>query len=326
MNSLDVKTMVVNDEGSLETATQNIDNMIAAGVDGVVFFGVSETLFPVLSQKCEASKIPFVCYDHMPSDENLEILKANPYYKGAVGTRDVNTGRNIGEYAASMDLKKAVIVTGGITDPTHNARVNGFTEAFESAGGKVLDVAWDATEASVAITKLNDLLTANPDVDCIYTSSGGTGSGAIEVMQQRDNIDAKLFVTDLDPDILAGLESGIVAAANGAHWINANFATTLLINSILGHELKGEDDKAPELIVPVMILPSEFVDYYDKFWIQSQPFSAEELQQLVVSWNKDVTLKDYEDMLADYTVESRLKQKAEEGLVTNEELESLGIK
>ena len=69
--ALGVDTMIVNDEASVENVSQNLDNMISAGVDGIVFFGVSETLFPVISQKCEEAKVPFVLYDHMPSDDEL---------------------------------------------------------------------------------------------------------------------------------------------------------------------------------------------------------------------------------------------------------------
>ena len=77
-------------------------------------------------------------------------------------------------------------------------------------------------------------------------------------------------------------------------------------------ELTDENGDAPEVIVPVMVLPSELVELYDRFWIQSKPFSDKEMQNLVVTWNEDVSLQDYIDLLNDYTVESRLKQKEKE--------------
>lgn len=322
---LGIQTMIVNDEGKVEKTVTNVDNMISAGVDGIVFFGISETLFPVVSQKCEDAKVPFTVYDHMPSDENLEILKANPYFKGAVATRDIGTGRNMGEHAASLGLEKALIITGKMADPTHSARTNGFKEAFEAGGGTVLNIAWDANNLADATSKANDLLTAHPDADCVYASNGDYGSGTMQALAQHTNVDAQLFVTDLDPDVLTGLGNGTISAANGAHWINVNFATTLLINDLLGHELKDADGNAPILVAPVMALPSEMVDLYDKFWIKSQPFSAEELKQFVVEWNEDVTLQDFEDVLANYTVETRLKQKQAEGLITADELKAVGI-
>ena len=74
-----------------------------------------------------------------------------------------------------------------------------------------------------------------------------------------------------------------------------------------------------------MALPAEMVELYDKFWIKSQPFSGEELKQFVVEWNEDVSLQDYEDVLANYSVETRLKQKEAEGLITADELKAVGI-
>lgn len=324
--ALDIDTMVVNDEGKVEKTTQNVDNMISAGVDGIVFFGISETLFPVVSQKCEQAKIPFVVFDHMPSDENMKILLANPYFKGAVATKDLGTGDNIGKAAAAQGLKKAIVITGKKTDPTHSARTQGFTDAFVAAGGEILDVAWDTNTLAEATTKANDLLTAHPEADCIYATNGDYGSGTIQAMAQHPEVTAKLYVTDLDPDVLTGLKDGTIAAANGAHWINVDFATTLLINALNGHELKTADGKAPVLVAPVMTLPSEMVDLYDKFWIKSQPFSGEELKQFVVTGNPNVTLKEYEDVLANYSVESRLLQKEKDGLVTADELSKVGIK
>lgn len=323
-DAIGVKTMIVNDQGAIENVTENIDSMIAAGVDGLVIFGPDESMYSVISQKCEAAKVAFVFYDHMPSEENMVMLRENPYFKGAVGTRDLNTGRNIGEHAASLDLKNAIILTGAIADPTHNARTEGFTSAFESAGGKVLDVGWDALEGQDAINAANDLLTAHPEVDTIYASNGNGGSIVVEVVDQR-GADVSIFVTDLDPDVLVGLQNGKIAAANGAHWINPNFALTLITNALLGHELTDSNGQAPELVVPVMTLPSELVDFYDEFWIQSTPYSDEEMQQFVVTWNDDVNFADFEQAMADYTIESRLKAKHDDGLISDEEWGSLGL-
>jgi ribose transport system substrate-binding protein len=323
--ALDIDTMVVNDEGKVEKTTQNVDNMISAGVDGIVFFGISDTLFPVVSQKCQQAKVPFVCYDHMPSDANMKILQSNPYFKGVVATKDLGTGQNIGKAAGEAGLKKAIVVTGKKTDPTHSARTKGFTEAFEAAGGKVLDVAWDAQNLADATTKANDLMTAHSDVDCIYASNGDYGCGTLQALEKHPEIKAKMYITDLDPDVLTGLKEGTIAAANGAHWINVDFATTLLINALNGKELKGKDGKTPVLIAPVMTLPSKLVDLYDKFWIKSQPFSGDELKQFVVTWNPNVSIQDYEDVLANYSVETRLKAKEKQGLITADELSKLGI-
>ena len=322
--ALDVDTMVTNDEGKVENSVQSVENMISSGVDGIVFFGVSDTLFPVVSQKCQQAKIPFVCYDHIPSDQTLAVLQQNPYFAGVVGEHDYDAGYPIGEYAAQLGLKKAILVTGKNTDTTHSSRVKGFTDAFTKAGGKVLDVGWGNSTLSDALSKTDDLLTAHPDVDCVYATGGDFGSGAIQALQKHPNVKAKLFATDLDPDILTGLSKNTIAAANGAHWVNVDFATALLVNRLNGNELR-DGDKAPILTVPVLTLPSAQEALYNKFWLDNEPFSAAEMQQMVKPFKATVTLDDFKTVLSNYSIKSRLEQKQKEGLVTADELKKAGV-
>ncbi|WP_289444289.1 hypothetical protein, partial [Klebsiella pneumoniae] len=63
--------------------------------------------------------------------------------------------------------KTAVISAGASGDYAHDRRIIGFTEAFEAGGGEVLFVSHSA-DPSEGVQKTNDLLTAYPDVDCVY--------------------------------------------------------------------------------------------------------------------------------------------------------------
>jgi ribose transport system substrate-binding protein len=254
-NALDVEPFTVNDEGRLENAVANIDNMISTGVDGIVFFGATDTLFPVAAQKCEEAGIPLVCYDHMPSDDILGMIGDIGQYKGIAATVDGNTGGNMGEYALTQGLKRAVVVTGDITDTTHAARTKGFEDAFTAGGGEIANVSYGIIDLASVMTRANDVLIAHPDIDCIYATNGDIGSVVIEALAKHPNVSAKVLVTDLDPPVLEGLESGKVAAANGAHWVNTNFAVALLVNALRGNELREADGTPPRLVVPVTTLP-----------------------------------------------------------------------
>jgi len=134
-NALGVEPYIVNDEAKTENSIANVDNMIAAGVDGVVFFGIQDTMFPIVAQKCESAGIPFVFFDHMPSDAVLEQVGQSKFYKGIAATVDLGTGQNIGNYALEAGLKKAVVITGEQGDTTHTARTNGFSETFKKRRG-----------------------------------------------------------------------------------------------------------------------------------------------------------------------------------------------
>ena len=321
-NAMGVKTKIVNDEGKLEKSTDNIDAMIASGVDGIVFFGVSDTLFPTLSKKCEDAKIPYAFFDHMPADDILADLATKPYYAGIAATVDQTTGKNFGEYALAQGKKNALIITGLANDTTHINRTNGFTEAFEAGGGKVSFVSHGQIELSQLHAQANDALTANPDVDVIYATNGDIGAVVVEELAKHEEVKADLYCTDLDPAVLTGLQNGTIAAANGAHWVNVDFATALLVNAIKGNKLPDASGKPVTLEVPVMTLPANMVDLYNKYWVDSHPFTDKEL----ASWVADgVTADTLANELANYNITTRLQQLALQGIVSNDELTAVGI-
>ncbi|MDR0409200.1 MAG: substrate-binding domain-containing protein [Spirochaetaceae bacterium] len=317
--ALDVEPMVVNDEGKVENSSVNVDNMISAGVDGIVFFGIYDTMFPVIAQKCESAGVPFVFFDHMPADSVLVDLVENfETYKGIAATVDNDTGRNLGAYAASRGLKKAIVITAPRSDTSHVARTAGFTEAFEAGGGQVLNVSYGEVDLPSVMTRANDELTAHPDVECIYVTNGDAGAALVETLAKHPEVNAELYVTDLDPGVLNGLASGKVAAANGAHWVNVDFATALLVNALRGNEILDEGSPA-RLVVPVMVLPANLVGMYQKFWIDQQPFSPDEMRAWVGS---DVTVDVFKNELANYNIMSRLEAKVRAGLLTQADLDA----
>jgi ribose transport system substrate-binding protein len=316
--ALDVEPYILNDEGKSENSAINVDNMINAGVDGVVFFGIVDTLFPVVAKKCTDAKIPFVFYDHMPTDEVLAQVVNSPYYKGIAATVDYGTGANFGTHALELGLKKAVVITGERGDTTHTARTTGFSETFTKGGGTVLAQAYGPVDLQSALTRSNDTLTACPDADCIYATNGDVGTSVLEAVARHPGMNAKVFVTDLDPSVLDGLKNGKVAAGNGAHWVNVDFATALLVNALRGNEIK-ENGRAPRLVVPVMTLPSNLIGLYDRYWLQQQPFSPDEMRSMVGS---NVTVDTLKNTLANYNINTRLDAKVKQGVLTQAELDA----
>lgn len=313
-----VDTMAVNDEAKVENSVKNVDAMIASGVDAVAFFGISDTLFPVVAQKCEDAGIPFAFFDHMPTDDVLNQLKGFEHYLGIAATVDFNTGREAAEYALSQGCSKAIVVTGLTTDTTHSARTNGFAEAFTAGGGTVLAEGYGETTIAQAMTRANDLLTAHPDTDFVYATNGNVGSACIEALAKHTNIDAVLYVTDLDPDVLTGLKNGTVGAANGAHWVNVYYTAALIVNHLEGNTIKDANGEPPRLVVPVMTLPGNLVGLYDKCWINNMPYTPDELRAFV---GPDVTIDVLQEALDKYTITNRLEALVEQGVLTQAELD-----
>lgn len=317
--AMGVDVMVVNDEAKIDNSPTNVDNMIAAGVDGIVFFGLNDNVMVSVAQRCQNAGIPFVFYDHMPSDQVVDMMKNYSCYLGCSATMDHSTGMVAGEYAASTGAKKAVIVTGENSDPTHSARTNGFVEAFEAAGGEVLGIGYGSPNLTDSLPRANDLLTAHPDADFIYGSNGDCGLAAKEALASHPEVKATVYATDLDPDVLTSLEDASIAAASGAHWINVYFAAALMVNHLQGNTLVNEDGSAPRLVVPVVTLPNNYIDLYDQLWIESAPYTQEELAALV---GPEVTVADLQAELDNYTIDNRIAALVEQGVITQEEVDT----
>ncbi|NCB62364.1 MAG: sugar ABC transporter substrate-binding protein [Clostridia bacterium] len=312
LESMGMKMTAVNNQFTVDKLITDAQNQIAQGVDGMVFWSAADTLFSPFSELCESTKTPFALGDKYPmNDDTKAMLRLNPYFAGAISTDDTVTGANMAAAALEAGHKTAVIIAAAVGDINHDLRVAGFTETFEAGGGKVLGVAHCA-DPSEAVQKSNDLLTAYPEVECVYGSGGDYSQGLLSALQSAGRAgDLPIYGTDIDPNVIAGVRDGTFAAANGAAGpYCAGIAGALLINYLDGHPILDENGQAPMSNgIMTITVTAENVDDYDQYWIQNQAFTPEEYQALLYRNNPDVTWKDYEDLINNYNFESRMATK-----------------
>lgn len=320
------KLQVANDEGNVEKIVSDLENFIASGVDGILWFGLLPTNFAVGPQKCEDAGVPIAFYDKLPLEgEQQDAIQQLSMYAGGVGNSDYLGGRNMGEYAVSLGCKKAVIAGAEVGDTTHDPRIQGFTEVFEAAGGEILSVFRGAagTDATAAV---DNMINANPDCDCVFGSGGDYALAAISVCNTYGLTDIKVLGVDISPDLLPYLRDGSLAAGCGAHWVAGMFTAAMLENYLDGCPITDEDGVVAMIRnTPLIVIPAEMADLYEEFWINEFPYEEDEIKALLYRYNPDVTLQDFEDAISGYSVESRLLAKYEAGKVTAEQLAAVGI-
>jgi ribose transport system substrate-binding protein len=317
----------VNDEGKVEKVVQDVQSLISSGCDGLEIFCVVETLFPGISQNAIDGKTPFVLYDKIPMDPTIrQQILDNPYFKGGVGSQDYNGGVAIATYANELGLKNAIIMAAQQGDPTHDARIKGFEDTFK---GTLLAVAHSgANNITDYANKTDDMLTANPNADCIYGTGGDFAQGAIIALQNHADLKdkVKVFATDIDPTLLGKLKDGSISALNGAHFVNNMFTTCLLINALDGHPILDPNGKPPIIqSIQMPVLPAAWADLYQRFWMDGQPYSPEEVKSLLWRYNPNINYQTFADKCAAYSIVERLNQKLKEGAVTKAELEAAGV-
>ena len=110
-DALDIELMVTNDETQVEKSVTNVDNMISAGVDGLIFLGMSDTLFPVIAEKCEAANVPFAIVDHIPADDVGGTASGKPDVCGRRRNRRFCYRQDHRQICGRAGLQKAIVVT-----------------------------------------------------------------------------------------------------------------------------------------------------------------------------------------------------------------------
>jgi ribose transport system substrate-binding protein len=307
LESVGMKIRVVNNEFTVDKLIADAQNLIASKVDGLLVWSVADTLYPSFSRLCQDAKVPFVLGERYPPDDNTtDMLRKNPYYVGAIGTPDVTNGEMIARAVLAAGHKSVIIIAAAVGDTVHDNRIKGFTDIFEAGGGKVLGIA-HCTDPSEAVQKSNDLLTAYPDVDCLYGLAPSYSIGALNAMEGR-GIMVPIYATDVDPLVLKAIREDKILAANGgaAEYCMA-FAAMLLVNYLDGHPILDENGQAPMTDgLKTVYVTRDNLDAYEAHWINSYAFSPEEFKKLCWRYNPDVTWKDYVDMIENYSFETRI--------------------
>lgn len=295
---------VTNNEFTADKVITQLQNQLAASPDGVAFLGISETLFPVAAQYCKNAKTPYVFYACSPTDEDMEKIEQDEYYVGMVIYSPKNEGSRLAELALADGCKTAVISAGASGDYAHDRRIIGFTEAFEAGGGEVLFVSHSA-DPSEGVQKTNDLLTAYPDVDCVYACGNDYVAPAADVVKSRGLEGCKIYGADISPNICQLIMDGEVEACSGGVFASCGVAITLLVNYLDGNVIKDSEGKAPyfdslELFTVTSDNAEDFYKFLSDEALSTHTISDEEYQNLLVRNNAEVNYDYYVDFMANY--------------------------
>lgn len=291
---------VYNDNFTADTQASNIQNMASSGSDGMMIFGSVPTLYNTLSSTCKQAKIPFVIFDQIPTDEKVIVnLDKNEYYVGSVGTDNYAAGENVAKKMLESGIKSAFILGGAVGDPVHDARVKGFTEAFEKGGGKLL-AAGRCDSPSDAATKGDDMVSANPDAEGIYALTGDYAIGAITALSNH-NTKMPIYCSDTTKECIQYIKDGTIAYGDGGSKIVTTLAALLLDNYLNGNIVKDADGIAPYFgtIVPFEIT-AENADQYSEYFLQGHPMTKDALSKFT---GEGVTYQTFTDFITNFSMD-----------------------
>ena len=295
------------DDFQVDKIVQDVENMIAAGCDGLVIWLPADNLYQTVINMCEEAKVPYVFSDKVPSDPAIiEALQNSEYFAGAVGPANAEYGSLIADYALEQGYKSCIISTGAQGDPTDTPRIEAFTEEFEKGGGKIEQVVYTDSNDNIQPYTENALI-AYPDVDFVYGTGSDMGIAAADAIANQ-GLDAKVLTSGLDSAVLDYLvdDTNAVEFVNGDYWISGTMATVALMNYLDGTPLKDADGKMVfvDNIMPFQITPDTYEEFKTTF-IDNPCYSAAEIQAMDGKYNPDFNYDAFIKVINDYSLDER---------------------
>ena len=173
------------EHASVEEQIAILENYISQGVDGIILVPTSsEGLYNPLKE-CKELGIPVIVLDTDVSEQIQKDLDWDlPYY----GTNNFDGAKLAGEWVAANYEKgtKTAILTGVEGQTNAVDRYEGF---LEGVGADYLDIVATQTanwEVDQATTAVQNILTANPDLQLIFCCNDGMAYGALAAVKEAD--------------------------------------------------------------------------------------------------------------------------------------------
>ncbi len=310
LTTLGHKVNRMSDDFTADKELQNVQNMCASGVDGIVFQAAAVSTVPQIGVECANAKIPFAFDVFVGENPDLEALAAsNEYYCGAIDLDMVSDGKAVAQMAFDAGCRKACMIGGNIGDNNMDQRSQGFTERFTELGGEVLAEA-RCTDNSECPAKATDMLSANRDADCVYCFVGDYIEGTLTAKGNLGLDGVKIFVSCVDEATARYIKEGTVMGGNDGISLASYISCTLVLNYLAGHKIVDADGKAPRLSTHPFQVNQDNVDNYLKVFFSetAHPFTKAMLEDLLFTSNPNVSYDDYVKLVneinLDYMLES----------------------
>ena len=317
------ESVAADDQFSVETLVTDIENMVAAGCDGVVIWLPAEPLYETVANICAEKGVYFVLNDKVPSDPAIkEAIMNNEYFAGACAPANAEYGKLLGQYALDQGWKTCITTSSAEGDATDQPRLDAFKEVFEAGGGEVLDELHADTTAD-SLVQIQDSLVANDEPDFIYGVGSDYAINACTALESYPDYATKVISSGLDKEALGLVldEYSPLVMLNGDDWISGFFSAVMLQNAVEGNKLTDADGNTiwVEDVMPFEVT-SETYDLFEKYFMNESVYTEDEIKSMVgISYDEMMQIID------DFSLENRLNAKYEAGIISEEEMKSAGL-
>ena len=180
-----VELIVVDAQNSIEKQNTDVQSLITKGIDVLLINPVNPAAVAPALKAAEAAGIPVITVDRATKEEVISYI----------GRDNEEMGRIAGEKA--VELLGGELATGKIIElqgdaggTVTKARHDGFHEAVgKVAGIKIIEGPYNDYIRAKAVSSMQDLLQAHPDVKLVYAHNDDMALGAVQVLKQIGKLD-----------------------------------------------------------------------------------------------------------------------------------------
>ncbi len=233
-----------------------MEDLVAAGVDAIMVSAVDpKTSTEPLNRI--AGQVPLFTTDSDAPDTDRIAY---------IGSSNVELGKDAGELMkqALPDGGQCVGFVGLPGADNARERVEGIQEAIAGSGVELIDVRGDDIDQTRAKRNVEDVLAANPDIDCLVGIYSYNTPRIYEVLKESGQLgEIKVIGFDEDPITLGGVREGTIVGTV----VQDPYQWGYQGMHLMAAHIEGDTSGIPEnelIIVPGQVITPDNVDAFEK--------------------------------------------------------------
>lgn len=257
-DELGVDLVVLNADNKPDQMIKGLEDLVAQGVDGIIYTPYWATAVPGLTMARDAD-IPVILTDSYADFGPQDAMFPN--YAAFVGPSDRDAGKQMAEalfasLTADADGKKHIAVVNG-TAGTSVAidRRAGLQDALDAHPEVVVAGEVDGNFVrDTSQTVFESLWQGNPQVQGVWAANGGTATGVMAAITNAGKVpgtDIMVVAMDLNPENVDAVEKGELLFDIGGHWLQGGFAMVMMYDMLNGHAIPADKANVKLELLPL---------------------------------------------------------------------------
>lgn len=292
--ALDVDVQYVDQGHVSEKVTASVEQLCAAGCQGIIICNASDTEMTSAIKTCNDSGVYLSQFFRIINKEtNPDIYKMaeeSPYYIGAVHENEVENGEKLINILLEKGDRNIGLIGWEQGDATWLGRWEGYKKGLDKWNkdhpddqAKLSEPQYAGTSSDGGSKAAEALMSADPTLDALIPAGGGGDplQGAIAAVERANKVnDIDVVSTDFLPDLGERLENGSMAGQSGGHYCDPLFSFMMVYNAIKGN-YTGIEGHLCDVQFPYLYVSSpEDYSEYEKYFVDQLPYTKEELVEI----------------------------------------------